>query len=112
MCTSRRPGKKTIRQVIYNQGTPAPGTYNQTKKTIRQLRNQKKKTKNQNLQGQKSEKGKQEIRIFKIRNQKKNKKSESLGVQIRKRKTRNQNVQDQKSEKNEKSVFFELRTQI
>ena len=65
MCTSRRPGKKTIRQVIYNQGTPAPGTYNQT------TQKSEKKTRNQNLQGQKSEKGKQEIRIFKIRNQKK-----------------------------------------
>ena len=72
MCTSRRPGKKTIRQVIYNQGTPAPGTYNQTT--------------------QKSEE--------------KNKKSESLGVEIRKRKTRNQNLQDQKSEKNEKSAYL------
>ena len=71
MCTSRRPGKKTIRQVIYNQGTPAPGTYNQTT--------------------QKSEK-KQEIRIFRGRNQKKeNKKSESLGLEIR---------------KNEKSVYL------
>ena len=76
MCTSRRPGKKTIRQVIYNQGTPAPGTYNQTKK----------KQKKKQLDNSEIRRKKQKIRIFRGRNQKKeNKKSESLGLEIRKK---------------------------
>ena len=67
MCTSRRPGKKTIRQVIYNQGTPAPGTYNQTT----QKSERKKNKKSESLGVEIKKNGKQEIRIFKIRNQKK-----------------------------------------
>ena len=78
MCTSRRPGKKTIRQVIYNQGTPAPGTYNYTtQKSEKNKKSEylgveirKRKTRNQNLKDQKSEKNeksvylKSELRLF------------------------------------------------